>query len=65
MPDIWATVPTAERLSVEDLNPAIMIVEVDWLRLDKMEGLRRNVLGSLLRRWVLSSTDKIEKGQGP
>jgi hypothetical protein len=43
MPDIRATIPTAECLSVEDLNPAVMIIEVDWLRLDEMEGLRRRV----------------------
>jgi hypothetical protein len=33
VPDLGWTIPTIQRLAVEDLSPASVIVEVDWFRL--------------------------------
>src|SRR5262249_54584549 len=50
LPDIRIAVPIFERLTIEDLCPAVMVIKVDRLRLHKMESRWVARLGSRLLR---------------
>src|SRR5277367_1865934 len=62
MPNIRVAVPSVERLAVEDLGPAVVVVKVDRLRLHKVECLR--TMGRLRRCLSASLCRADSTGQG-